>query len=147
MTDYSLIRENMVWPLLIYAGLVLLVVVFMLGLSFFLGQRSKDHSHNEPYESGIDVTGSARLRFPARFYLIAMFFVLFDIESVFIISWAIAFRELGWTGYVSIAIFILILFVLLLFEWRTGALNFETTGKQILNAMHKKEKSDISDKH
>ena len=147
MTEHSLISENVVWPLLIYAGAVLLVVVMMLGLSYFLGQRTKDHSRNEPYESGIESTGSARLRFPARFYLIAMFFVLFDIESVFIISWAIAFRELGWTGYASIVLFVLILFVVLLFEWRTGALDFETTGKQILDAWHKKEKSEKLDKH
>ncbi len=145
MTDYSLIHENIVWPLIIYAAAVFLVVSAMLGLSYYLGQKTKDHSRSEPYESGIDVTGSARLRFPARFYLIAMFFVLFDIESVFIISWAIAFRELGWAGFLSVLIFILILFVVLLYEWRTGALDFETTGKQILDAFHKKEKKNLAD--
>src|SRR5262249_11906057 len=71
----------------------------MLGLSYLLGQRHQAKATGEPYESGIVSTGSARLRFPAQFYLVAMLFVIFDLEAAFIFAWAIAFRELGWNGY------------------------------------------------
>src|SRR5688572_31290516 len=74
----------------------------MLGLSFVLGQRHKEHATNEPYEGGILSSGSARLRFSSQFYLIAMLFVIFDVETIFIFSWAIAFKELGWFGYFGV---------------------------------------------
>ena len=77
----------------------------MLGLSFVLGQRHKEHATNEPYEGGILSAGSARLRFSSQFYLIAMLFVIFDVETIFIFSWAIAFKELGWFGYVGVICF------------------------------------------
>ncbi len=132
------------WPFLIYVILSLAVVSGMIGLSYFIGQRAKDHSKSDPYESGIETTGSARLRFPSKFYLIAMFFVLFDIESVFIITWAISFRELGWPGYIGILIFTGILLVVLVYEWRTGSLDFEPSGRKILKAFNKlKNKESI----
>ena len=87
-----------------FTCLVVLVAAGMIGFSYVLGQRSKGHPKNVPYESGIQITGSARLRFSAKFYLI-MFFVLFDIETVFVISWAIAFRDLGWAGYIGVSVF------------------------------------------
>ena len=73
-----------------------------------------------------------------------MFFVLFDIETVFVISWAIAFRDLGWAGYIGVSVFIGMLLVILAYEFRTGALDFETSGKEILKKLHHgqgKEKS------
>ena len=133
------IGEILIWPFVLYTCLVLLVALFMTGLSYFLGQRSKGHPKDSPYESGIKVTGSARLRFPAKFYLIAMFFVLFDIETVFVISWAIAFRDLGWAGYAGLSVFVGILLVILIYEWRTGALDFETSGREILKTLGKEK--------
>lgn len=130
-TDYLL----MVWPLFIYAVAVLLIVISMMGLSHILGQRHKDHSTGETFESGIISTGSANLRFSSQFYLIAMFFVIFDLEVVFIVAWVIAFRELGWVGYVAVATFIGILLIILVYEWRTGALDFVTSGKAILQKL------------
>jgi NADH-quinone oxidoreductase subunit A len=106
----------------------------MLGLSFVLGQRHTEHATNEPYEGGILSTGSARLRFSSQFYLIAMLFVIFDVETIFIFSWAIAFEELGWFGYVGVIIFVILLFVVLIYEWRNGALDFGPDGKKILKA-------------
>jgi NADH-quinone oxidoreductase subunit A len=128
------------WPMLVYFLVSIIIVLVMLGLSYYLGQRTKDTDTGDPYESGIKVTGSARLRFPANFYLIAMFFVLFDIESVFIITWAVSFRELGWAGYIAILIFVLILFAILFYEWRSGALTFEQSGKQVLKALKRIKK-------
>jgi NADH-quinone oxidoreductase subunit A len=106
----------------------------MLGISFVLGQRHKDRATDEPYEGGILSTGSARMRFSSQFYLIAMLFVIFDVETIFIVSWAIAFRELGWYGYIGVMIFIILLVVVLIYEWRNGALDFGPDGKKILKA-------------
>lgn len=132
----------LLWPFIIYVVLSIVIVAGMIGVSYFIGQRAKDHSQNDPYESGIETTGSARLRFPSKFYLIAMFFVLFDIESVFIITWAISFRELGWPGYLGILVFIGILVVVLIYEWRTGSLDFEPTGRKMLKAYNKLKKEE-----
>ncbi len=64
-----------------------------------LGERHREKQTDEPYESGIVSTGTARVRFDIKFYLIAMFFVIFDLEAVFIFAWAVSIRETGWTGY------------------------------------------------
>ena len=96
----------------------------MLGLSYVLGQRHKGRHTDEPFESGIVSTGSARIRFDIRFYLVAMFFVIFDLESMFIFAWAIAAREVGWQGYIEILIFIGVLIAALIYLWRLGALDW-----------------------
>ncbi len=125
------------WPLLLYGAIVLGLVCIMLGLSFVLGQRHNERATNEPYEGGILSTGSARLRFSSQFYFIAMLFVIFDVETIFIFSWAIAFKELGWFGYFGVGVFVILLFVVLIYEWRNGALDFGPDGKKILKAYKK----------
>jgi NADH-quinone oxidoreductase subunit A len=112
------------WPLGVYAALVLGLVGAMLGLSYVLGQRHHDRSTDFPYESGILSEGSARVRLSAKFYLIAMFFVIFDLEAVFLFAWAVAVREAGWVGYAEAFIFIFILLVALGYLWRVGALEW-----------------------
>jgi NADH-quinone oxidoreductase subunit A len=131
--------ENSVplWPLLLYFAIVLTLVGAMLGLSYLLGQRHKERATEEPYEGGILSAGSARMRFSSQFYLIAMLFVIFDVETIFIMSWAIAFEELGWYGYIGVLIFIILLVVVLIYEWRNGALDFGPDGDKILKAYKK----------
>lgn len=126
------------WPFLVYGCLVVLLASGMLLLSHFLGERHEEKETNDVFESGITATGTARFLFPVHFYLIAMFFVIFDLEAVFIISWAIAIRPLGWTGYLAILIFVAILVAVLIYEWRIGALDFGPQGKKILKAYYKK---------
>ena len=128
---------TLLWPVLVYGAIVLSLVGAILGLSFVLGQRHKDRATGEPYEGGILGTGSANLRFSSQFYLIAMLFVIFDVETVFIVSWAIAFKELGWAGYVGVMVFIVLLVVVLIYEWRNGALDFGPDGGKILKAYKK----------
>jgi NADH-quinone oxidoreductase subunit A len=112
------------WPLAVYLVVVALLVVTMLGLSFVLGQRHNDRATGTPYESGILSQGSARVRFSAKFYLVAMFFVIFDVEAVFIAAWAVAVRETGWTGYAEALVFIAVLLVTLFYLSRVGALDW-----------------------
>jgi NADH-quinone oxidoreductase subunit A len=114
------------WPFALFMVLVFLLIVSMLVLSAILGQRHMEPSTGEPYESGIVSTGSARLRFDAKFYLMAMFFVIFDLEAVFIYAWAVAVPELGWMGYGEILVFITILMVALIYLYRLGALEWGT---------------------
>ncbi|HWV67488.1 MAG TPA: NADH-quinone oxidoreductase subunit A [Chitinophaga sp.] len=125
----------------------MILISIILGLSYVLGQRHKDRATGEAYESGIISTGSARLRFPSQFYLVAMLFVIFDIETVLIISWAIAYEEVGWTGFLGVAVFIFILLAVLIYEWRNGALDFGPDGKRILRAykkMRKKHSANVN---
>ncbi len=118
------------WPLAVYSAGVLVLVGGMLGVSYVLGERHRGHATDDPYESGIVSTGSARGRFDVKFYLIAMFFVIFDLEAVFIIAWAIGIRELGWTGYAEILVFIGVLVAALIYLWRLGALDWGTNRRQ-----------------
>ena len=131
-----------VWPLLVYGVIVLSLVGAMLGVSYVLGQHHKERATDDPYEGGILSTGSARIRFSAQFYLIAMLFVIFDVETIFILAWAIAFRELGWYGYAGVMVFIILLVVVLIYEWRNGALDFGPDGKKILKAYKQIKKQD-----
>lgn len=126
------------WPLLLFAALVVILLAAMLGLSFILGQRHRERATNLPYEGGIEQAGSARLRFTAQFYLVAMLFVIFDVEAVFIMLWALGFYELGWPGYVGVSIFIGQLVVVLVYEWGIGALDIGPDVKGILRAYRKK---------
>ncbi|MHA6247199.1 NADH-quinone oxidoreductase subunit A [Pontibacter sp. CAU 1760] len=132
--DIPTASSTLLWPMVVYGGIVLSLVAIILGLSHVLGQRHTGHATNEPYEGGIMSAGSARIRFSSQFYLVAMLFVIFDVETVFILSWAIAFRELGWYGYMGVAVFMLMLVVVLIYEWRNGALDFGPDGKKILAA-------------
>jgi NADH-quinone oxidoreductase subunit A len=112
------------WPLAVYLVIVLALVVAMLSLSFVLGQRHHERATDSPYESGILSQGSARVRLSARFYLVAMFFVIFDLEAVFLFAWAVSVRETGWTGYAEASVFIAVLLATLIYLWRVGALDW-----------------------
>ncbi|MDA8138357.1 MAG: NADH-quinone oxidoreductase subunit A [Desulfobacteraceae bacterium] len=114
------------WPLLVFFGAAVGLVVVMIGLSALLGQRHKERATDTPYESGIIPTGSARIRFDVKFYLMAMFFVIFDLETVFIFAWAVSARQLGWTGYAAMATFIGFLVLALFYLWRVKALEWGT---------------------
>ena len=112
------------WPFLVYAIGVLVLVATMLLLSWILGQRRANRATNMPFESGVIPVGTSQVRMSVEFYLVAILFVIFDLETVFILAWAVAFFELGWSGFAAVALFILILVVALIYELSTGALNW-----------------------
>jgi NADH-quinone oxidoreductase subunit A len=112
------------WPFGIYALIVFALVAAMLGLSHILGQRHNERYTGSPFESGIVSEGSARIRLSARFYLVALFFVIFDLESVFIYAWAVSARELGWPAFWEMVVFMGVLLATLVYLWRLGALDW-----------------------
>jgi len=115
----------MLTSLVLYIALVIGLCVVMLGLSWVLGERTRyTRATLDPYESGILHVGMARYRFSAKFYLMAMFFVIFDLEAVFVFAWAVSARESGWPGYIEMLVFLGILVAALAYLWRLGALEW-----------------------
>jgi NADH-quinone oxidoreductase subunit A len=121
------------WPLAVYVAIVGVLVSAMLSLSFVLGQRHQDRATGSPYESGILSEGSARVRFSAKFYLTAMFFVIFDLEAVFLFAWAVVAREVGWAGYAEVLLFVAVLLATLAYLWRVGALDWTQGSRRTLS--------------
>jgi NADH-quinone oxidoreductase subunit A len=115
----------MLSSLVLYIALVIGLCVVMLGLSWLLGERTPyTKATLDPYESGIVHVGDSRYRFSAKYYLIAMFFVIFDLEAVFVYAWAVSARESGWPGYIEMLVFLGILVAALAYLWRLGALEW-----------------------
>ena len=114
----------MLWPLVAFVAIVISLVVAILIVSYLLGERHSEPATGMAYEGGIVAEGSARVRFSARFYLVAMFFVVFDLEAAFLFVWAVAAREVGWAGYCEVVIFIGVLLAALIYLWKIGALDW-----------------------
>lgn len=131
------------WPLLLYAMVVVVLLAVILTLSYLLGQHHRDRATGLPYEGGIEQTGSARIRFSAQFYLVAMLFVVFDVEAVFIMLWALGFYQLGWPGYIGAAVFIGQLVVVLIYEWGIGALDIGADVKKIMKVYRLKQRPQV----
>ena len=112
------------WAIGFFTLAVVFLCIIMLGLSSLLGGRSQGPSKSIPFESGIIGTGSSRPRFSVKFYMVAMLFVIFDIEAVFLFAWAVSVREVGWAGFSGAAVFIFILLAGLLYDVRVGALDW-----------------------
>ena len=117
------------WPFLLYAVLTVVIAASIVGIAAFLGQRHRDLTTDELYESGLPPASPLPKRFSIEFYEIAVFFVVFDLEAVFIFAWAVALRPLGWRGYGEALVFIVILLAGLVYLWRLGALDWGTSGR------------------
>ncbi len=122
-----MVPPDSLWPLIVYFIAALGLVSAMVGMSYVLGQRHQERGTGKPFESGAESVGHGRLRFPAHFYLVAVFFVIFDLEAVFIFAWAVTLHESGWAGYIEILVFIGILVAALVYLWRIGALDWAPT--------------------
>ncbi len=106
-----------------------LILVLML-LARYLGQRTSTEVKDQPYESAIYPSGDSRLRQPVPFYLVAIFFIVFDLEAVFVVSWAVAYDLLGWAGFWQISFFIVILFLGLVYLWKMGGLDWSANSNR-----------------
>ncbi len=113
-------------PLIFYFAAILAITAVMLGGAFFLGQRHHAKAADEPFESGIVATCDVHLRFSVPFYRLAIFFVIFDMESIFLYAWSVALQETGWSGFIEALIFISVLLVALFYLAATGALDWRT---------------------
>jgi NADH-quinone oxidoreductase subunit A len=116
-------------PLLILMALAMILAATLVGLSWILGPKKPSAAKLAPYECGVTPVGSARERFPVKFYLIAMLFIIFDIETVFLYPWAVTFRGLPHAMQVfelfEMIVFIVILFVGYIYVWKKGAFEWE----------------------
>ncbi len=112
-------------PILILFIIAVGFAVTNIGLSAVLGRQNPTAEKLSPYECGIDPVGTARERFSVKFYLIAMLFVIFDIEVVFLYPWAVAFKELKLFGFIEMLIFVGILLICYLYLWKRGGLEWD----------------------
>jgi NADH-quinone oxidoreductase subunit A len=119
--------EPSVFSMAVFVGLVLVLLATLLFLTSWLGEQRPTVEKLRPYESGIIPSGSARFPYPAPFYLVAIFFLIFDVEATFIFSWAIAFDRLGWQGWLQISFFIAVLLVSLAYVWLKRGLEWGAT--------------------
>lgn len=112
-------------PVLILTVLAAGIAGLLLALSHFAGPRNPSRSKSSTYECGVQPVGSARGRFPVHFYLVAMLFIAFDIEIVFLYPWAVLFRRLGFFGLAEILVFMLVLLVGYYYVWKKGVFKWE----------------------
>lgn len=118
------------WSAIAYLLAAIGLVAFMLMVPRLLGGRSHGSQKQESFEAGVVSAGSARIRLSAKFYLVAIFFVIFDLEALFLYAYAVSVREVGWVGFSTAAIFIVILFVGLVYEMKLGAMNWAPADKR-----------------
>ncbi len=111
-------------PLVFVLFLAALIPAAFMLISARLGPRHPDPEKLSPYESGILPRTGPDRRFPVKFYLVAVMFLLFDVEAVFLFPWAVRFRELRWFGFVEMLIFLAVLVIGLAYAWRKGALDW-----------------------
>lgn len=120
----SALPQQEFWSFAVYAAAVLLLVLAMLAAGSWAGQRRHEKATDEPFESGIVSVGSARLRFSVSYFIVAILFVIFDLEVVFLYAWAVAFADVGLAGFIGAQVFILVLLAALAYEWRVGAVDW-----------------------
>lgn len=122
------------WPFAIYAAAVAFVIATMLGLSYLLGQHHREPQTGTPYEGGIVPEGELATPVASEFYLVAAFFVVFDVETIFLFAWVVAGRGLGWGAFAELAIFVGLLASALAYLWRVGGLDWERRPRDIPRA-------------
>ncbi len=119
----ELLREYL--PILIFLGLALGLAMLLIVASLVMGAQKPDSEKNAAYECGFEPFEDARARFDVRFYLVAILFIIFDLEVAFLFPWAVALKDIGVFGFWSMVVFLGILTVGFVYEWRKGALEWE----------------------
>ncbi|HUH76054.1 MAG TPA: NADH-quinone oxidoreductase subunit A [Devosia sp.] len=112
-------------PIVIFIGLAAFIGLALLVTPFLIAMKRPDPEKVSAFEAGFDAFGDARMKFDIRFYLVSILFIIFDLEIAFLFPWAVAFREVGWFGFWSVMIFLGVLTVGFIYEWRKGALEWD----------------------
>ena len=112
------------FPVLVQIAIAVLVATALVAISYLIGKRVKDKVKDSPYECGIAPTGTARERFSVKFYLVAIVFILFDIEAVFLYPWAVVYRELKMFAFVEMLLFVILILAGFFYIWKKGALDW-----------------------
>ena len=112
-------------PILIFIAIGIAIGCLPLIVSRILGPHKPNAQKRAPFECGFSAFEDARMPFDVRYYLVALLFIIFDLETAFLFPWAISLREIGWFGFISMMIFLAILLVGFIFEWKKGALEWE----------------------
>ena len=112
-------------PLVIFIGLSLVIGLALLVAPFVVAHQNPDPEKLSAYECGFNAFDDARMKFDVRFYLVAILFIIFDLEVAFLFPWAVAFKDIGWFGFTSMMIFLGVLTVGFVYEWRKGALEWD----------------------
>ncbi len=112
-------------PILIFVAVGIAVGVVMIALGFVLGTRRPDSEKLSPYECGFEAFEDARMKFDVRFYLVAILFIIFDLEIAFLFPWAVVLDQIGGVGLIAMTLFLGILVIGFIYEWKKGALEWE----------------------
>lgn len=112
------------FPVLLQAVLAMVIAAALVTLSFVIGRRLKNKVKDMPYECGIAPTGDAQHRFSVKFYLVAMLFILFDIEAIFLYPWAVVFKQLKMFGFIEMLTFVVLILAGFFFIWKKGVLDW-----------------------
>jgi len=112
-------------PALMFLGIAAIIGLVLLALGFTLGSGSKDSEKLSPYECGFEAFDDSRMKFDVRYYLVAILFIIFDLEIAFLFPWAISLDGIGLFGLVAMGVFLLVLVVGFIYEWKKGALEWD----------------------
>jgi len=114
-----------IWfPVLLQAALAAIIAAALVSLSFAVGKRVRNRVKDMPYECGVKPTGDARHRFSVKFYLVAMIFILFDIEAIFLYPWAVVYKQLKMFGFLEMLLFVILSMAGFFFIWKKGVLDW-----------------------
>jgi NADH-quinone oxidoreductase subunit A len=123
MTSLSLLREYL--PILVFLGIAMIVGIAAVGLPFLVARQRPDAEKLSPYECGFEPFDDARRKFDVRYYLVAILFIIFDLEVAFLFPWAVSLGKIGLFGFWSMVVFLGVLTVGFIYEWKKGALEWE----------------------
>jgi NADH-quinone oxidoreductase subunit A len=113
------------FPVLVFIVIGVVIGILPLLMGWFLGKRRPYSAKTSPYECGFEAFSDARMPFDVRFYLVAILFIIFDLETAFLFPWAVVLRHIGWVGFWAMMVFLAILIVGFVYEWKRGALEWE----------------------
>ncbi|MEO9613023.1 MAG: NADH-quinone oxidoreductase subunit A [Nitratireductor sp.] len=112
-------------PIVIFIGVALVIGVALLAAPFIVAYQNPDPEKLSAYECGFNAFDDARMKFDVRFYLVSILFIIFDLEVAFLFPWAVSFGEIGWLGFWSMMIFLAVLTIGFIYEWKKGALEWD----------------------